>query len=82
MADIAKTLNRSFQILVPLNQNEQHISQEIKQILSGSEFVHCIAEGAYPLFNWNRHTEFYTVRKMDISKYVNPDRYILINVNF
>jgi hypothetical protein len=69
---VIKNLGRKCSIYVPLSKDEHLVTDECKRILKEPIFTLLTAEGSYPLFDWTIDKTF------NMSKYINKDRYILI----
>lgn len=72
MMNIVQKLNRRCEILVPLNFDESLVPTIIKTKFSHPFIRIGIIDGQYPLFDWTTDTH-------NISKVINPSKYILIS---
>lgn len=76
MIDIAKSIEREYKILVPLERDEHVIHKDILNYCPHDRFICTLAEGEYPLFDWSKDTEHSKLNK------INQNKYILIIANY
>jgi len=83
LEEVAKQIDYEFEVLVPLEKNENNISSTIQSTLNKNErFNVAIVNGKYPLFDWsNTNLSEYTKSSQNIkslSDLINPEKYIII----
>lgn len=90
LPNIIKKIGRRCKILVPLNKDENLIPNDIKQILNPPDesklFTITLADGRYPLFDWDRISPntLRVIRKFapsanSLADVVNPNKYVVIS---
>jgi hypothetical protein len=83
LEEVAKQIDYEFEVLVPLEKNENNISSTIESTLNKNKrFNAAIVNGKYPLFDWsNTNLSEYMKTSQNIkslSDLINPEKYIVI----
>lgn len=83
LSSTIKKIGRKCQIFVPLSTDEKDIPQDVKNEISKTDiFKIDLVDGQYPLFDWSktiRSSNSLFSREINISEYVNPNKYMIIN---